>query len=182
MLCRRTVRQKTQHGQKSPLMGDLFTDSQRVMPPAEHACPFWGIQRQVLDSFQIRRENALRCDAHYAAGAATITNYDGAAPAAELDSSASVVASALDAKEIFMDDKKNGRDARNVAKPTESAQPEPRRRVISARVWSSGWVFLCASFVAPLLVPRAKGLSEPMSSMQVVIMFSTMGESILLLT
>lgn len=86
MFCRRTVRQNTQHGQSPPLMMAIFADSRRVIPPAEHAGPFWGMQTQVLDSFQIRRENALRCDACYAAGTAIITNYDGAAPAAELDS------------------------------------------------------------------------------------------------
>jgi len=32
---------------------------------------------QVLDSFQIRRENAHRYDAHYAARIATITSYEG---------------------------------------------------------------------------------------------------------
>ena len=67
-------------------MGDFFADSQRVMPPAENAGSFGGTRPQVLDSFQIRRENARRCDAHYAAGIATIDDYDGAAPAAELDS------------------------------------------------------------------------------------------------
>ncbi len=77
MLCRRTGRQNTQHRQKSPLMGDFSADSQRVMPRAEHAGHFRGVRMQVLDSFQIRRENSHRSDAHYAAGIATVTNYDG---------------------------------------------------------------------------------------------------------
>jgi hypothetical protein len=42
----------------------------------------------VLDWLKVRRENALRDDARYAAGTTTITNYHGALPAAELHSSA----------------------------------------------------------------------------------------------
>jgi hypothetical protein len=38
----------------------------------------------VLDWPKVHSENALRCDARYAAGTATITKYDGARPAAEL--------------------------------------------------------------------------------------------------
>jgi hypothetical protein len=40
----------------------------------------------VLDWFKVHRENALRCEACYAAGTAILTNYDDAAPAAELHS------------------------------------------------------------------------------------------------
>ena len=40
----------------------------------------------MLDWLKVRRENAFRCEARYAAGTATITNYDGAGPAAELHS------------------------------------------------------------------------------------------------
>ena len=54
---------------------------------AEHPAHFRGCE-QVLDWLKVCRENALRCEARYAAGTATITNYHGAAPAAELHSSA----------------------------------------------------------------------------------------------
>jgi hypothetical protein len=42
------------------------------------------MRAQVFDWLKVRRENAFRGEARYAAGTATITNYDGAAPAAEL--------------------------------------------------------------------------------------------------
>jgi hypothetical protein len=42
------------------------------------------MRAHVLDSLRFRRENAFRCETRYAAGTATMTSYDGAAPAAKL--------------------------------------------------------------------------------------------------
>ena len=47
-----------------------------------------GTRAQLLDRGILHGQNALRCAAHYAAEIAAITNYGGAVPAAELDSSA----------------------------------------------------------------------------------------------
>ena len=52
---------------------------------AEDAGPFWARHAQVLDWFIVHGENAVCCAAHYAAGIAAITNYQGAGPAAEFE-------------------------------------------------------------------------------------------------
>lgn len=71
---------------ENPRMGSFLTEGWRVMPPAEYAGPFLGMPAQVLDWLKVQRENPVYCDARYAAGTATVTNYDGDAMAAELHS------------------------------------------------------------------------------------------------
>jgi hypothetical protein len=39
----------------------------------------------VLDRFILHGENAVCCDAHYAAGIAVVTDYGGAGPAEEIE-------------------------------------------------------------------------------------------------
>lgn len=59
-------------------------DVQRVLPSAEGAARFFGGPSQVLDRPRRSTKNVGGGDACCAAGIATVLNYDGAAPAAEL--------------------------------------------------------------------------------------------------
>jgi hypothetical protein len=81
---RRAERQNAGRGSRGPLTGGRAARCSRLLPCAEDAGPLSGKRAQVVDWFIVQGENALRSDARYPAGTAAVSNYDGAAPAAEL--------------------------------------------------------------------------------------------------
>ena len=74
--------QNTRGSRDYPLTGGFIADGTGVLPSAEDAAPLGRIPMQVLDWLIRHGHNAISFAARYAAGIATITDYDDAGLAA----------------------------------------------------------------------------------------------------